>query len=418
MNELVKSLYLSLLRVVFVRNIQVARRHCISYTPLSVPPNLLYTHTHTHTQVVRYNRQVEIDEARDINKGAIGDGDGDERGSEKNTNEEEKKKGDRINLEGMMIGNGAIATGDWYEGWLTQLRNRQAFAHGLFSPSLYAQVQKTCTNYTKGLISPQCQTLLKQVDNETGRLNQYDIRQTCTGPRPHPFLLASSATEDDSRGGYDDTQKPLNRGRGGTGWTTALGGSSSTSNITAVEATVAASGIDEITSSTSTPEEDPCDLGATDLIRYMSRADVQRAIHVSESSAAATSTDTSTGAVNWEDCGGSFGRPVVYTRIPQDERVTVYPELIGKMRILVFNGDQDNCIPYTQDEAWTKGMGLTEIHPWAPWKVAGGQIGGYAVRYEQEFTFSTVKGAGHMCPSTQPLRAHHMMMRFIAGQPL
>ena len=418
--------------MVFVQNTQEARGHCISYTPLSVSSNLLYTHTHTHThthnKVVRYNRQVEIDEAaRDINKGAIGDGGGDDRGSEKKTKEEETKKGYPINVEGMMIGNGAIATGDWYEGWLTQLRNRQAFAHGLFSPSLYAHVQKTCTNYTKGLISPQCQTLLKQVDNETGRLNQYDIRQTCTGPRPHPFLLASYG-----RGGYDDTQKPLNHGRGGTGWTTAPGSSSNTSNIAAVEATVAAIGMDEITSSISTPEEDPCDLGATDLIRYMSRADVQRAIHVSESSAAPSSPGTSTstrvddgtipteptGAVNWEDCGGSFGRPVVYTRIPQDERVTVYPELIGKMRILIFNGDQDNCIPYTQDEAWTKGMGLTEIHPWAPWKVVGGQIGGYAVRYEQEFTFSTVKGAGHMCPSTQPLRAHHMMMRFIAGQPL
>ena len=55
------------------------------------------------------------------------------------------------------------------------------------------------------------------------------------------------------------------------------------------------------------------------------------------------------GGGTWSDCGGSFGRPVKYTRIPQDERVTVYPELIASgMRILIFNGDQDNCIPYTQ----------------------------------------------------------------------
>ena len=58
------------------------------------------------------------------------------------------------------------------------------------------------------------------------------------------------------------------------------------------------------------------------------------------------------------DCGGSFGRPVRYTRVPQDERVDVYPDLIGAIRILIFNGDQDNCIPYEQDETWTAEMGL------------------------------------------------------------
>ena len=58
-----------------------------------------------------------------------------------------------------------------------------------------------------------------------------------------------------------------------------------------------------------------------------------------------------------------------------------------------------------------------ELRPWAPW-IVNDQVGGYQVRYEKDFTFTTVKGAGHMCPSTQPERAHHMMMRFIRGVPL
>ena len=53
-----------------------------------------------------------------------------------------------------------------------------------------------------------------------------------------------------------------------------------------------------------------------------------------------------------------------YTRVPQDERVSVYPDLIGKMRILIYNGDQDNCIPFTQDEAWTAGLGLAVKRAW------------------------------------------------------
>ena len=58
-----------------------------------------------------------------------------------------------------------------------------------------------------------------------------------------------------------------------------------------------------------------------------------------------------------------------------------------------------------------------ELRPWAPW-IVNDQVGGYHVRYEKDFTFTTVKGAGHMCPSTQPERAHHMMMRFTRGLPL
>ena len=50
--------------------------------------------------------------------------------------------------------------------------------------------------------------------------------------------------------------------------------------------------------------------------------------------------------------------------MPQDERVSVYPDLIGKMRILIYNGDQDNCIPFTQDEAWTPGLGLAVKRAW------------------------------------------------------
>jgi len=62
--------------------------------------------------------------------------------------------------------------------------------------------------------------------------------------------------------------------------------------------------------------EDPCDEGGTDLTVYLSRADVKNALHVD----AAQREGSSDG---WHDCGGSFGRHVQYTRIAQDERLTV-----------------------------------------------------------------------------------------------
>lgn len=190
------------------------------------------------------------------------------------------------------------------------MRADNAFAHGLFSPRLKMEFQSSCKNYTKGHVTIECQALLAKMANETGNLNAYDLRETCI-PQQQQQQLQTMLVMDE--------QQPL------------------------VASAARRSGLGE---------EDPCDLGGTDLSTWMNRADVQRAIHVE-----AAVKHAGSGAGGWVDCGGSFGRPVQYTRIPQDERVTVYPHLLGKIRVLIFNGDQDNCIPYTQDEAWTAGMG-------------------------------------------------------------
>ena len=117
----------------------------------------------------------------------------------------------KVRLVGMMVGNGAIATGDWYEGWLTGLRTKQAFQHGLFSPRLFGEITKACTNYTKGIISPGCQDLLAQVKNQTGNLNEYDLRQTClgTGSATHAHTHADSNARVPA-----DAQQPLTMGTG------------------------------------------------------------------------------------------------------------------------------------------------------------------------------------------------------------
>ena len=72
--------------------------------------------------------------------------------------------------------------------------------------------------------------------------------------------------------------------------------------------------------------EDPCALGSPDVIAYLNDAAVQKALHV-EQAAVATNNNGARGGGGggggWVDCGGSFGRPVRYTRVPQDERVSV-----------------------------------------------------------------------------------------------
>jgi hypothetical protein len=53
--------------------------------------------------------------------------------------------------------------------------------------------------------------------------------------------------------------------------------------------------------------------------------------------------------------------------------ITLYPELIKKLRILIYNGDADSCVPYKGNEEWitdleTQGL-LKEDTPWRPWCV-------------------------------------------------
>eukprot|EP00039_Didymoeca_costata_P010663 m.144350 g.144350 ORF g.144350 m.144350 type:complete len:475 (+) comp14917_c0_seq4:46-1470(+) len=265
----------------------------------------------------------------------------------------------KIPIKGMLVGNGALATGDWYEGWLTKLRMENVYSKGLISPQYYKKITETCTNYSKNEITPECQDLLNGIANRTGPLNVYDLRETCL-------------TNNNNNNYVKDANEPLTTG------------THSGSNM-----------------------EDPCSLGGPELISYLNQPDTQKAINVGES----------LNGGNWNDCGASFGRPVVYTRVPQDERVTVYPDLINTIKILIYNGDQDNCIPYMQDEAWTAGLGLKVVKDWHPWNVDE-QVAGYAVEYSEMFTFTTVKDAGHLCPRTFPSRAFAMFDRFVNDIPL
>ena len=62
---------------------------------------------------------------------------------------------------------------------------------------------------------------------------------------------------------------------------------------------------------------------------------------------------------------------------------------------------------YTDNEAWTEGMGFEVAAPWHPWTFesqdgGSGQVAGYATRYANanNFTFITVKGGRHEVPET------------------
>jgi carboxypeptidase C (cathepsin A) len=272
-------------------------------------------------------------------------------------------------LRGVLVGNGALKTADAYEGLLTQQRMQHASNHGLFSSTLRAQIDAACVNWTAPR-SAACDALLATQQQQVGPLNAYNIEVTCVGPS------ASASPQ----------QRALMRSVG----------------VELPEPPAAAA-----------PRlgANACTAADAQVTAYMNRADVQAAFHVAAGAAVV-------GA--WGECQGGT---VVYTREPCDETTEVYPILLDAgLAVLIFNGDQDECIPYIQDEAWTLAMGFAVKEEWRPW-LLDEQVAGYVREFSApaaggRFAFATVKRAGHEVPMYQPARALAMLERFIAGAPL
>lgn len=265
-------------------------------------------------------------------------------------------------LKGILVGNGALKTGNEYEGNLTFGRMQHAYNHGLFSAPLKRAIDAACVNWTSPR-SAACEAALSQMGAEMGPLNGYNIEVTCgaAGSAQRRALLLSEGA------------------RGAAPAPAAL-------------------------------SFDPCSAADDALTAWMNSPEVVAALHMGAGVAALGP---------WAECAG--GATLHYTRIPCDEPAQIYPGLLQNISVLVYNGDQDECIPYLQDQQWTEGMNFPVKEGWRPWFVDN-QVAGYVTEYAPpsgvRFTFATVKQAGHEVPMYQPLRGLAMVQRFLAGAPL
>lgn len=141
--------------------------------------------------------------------------------------------------------------------------------------------------------------------------------------------------------------------------------------------------------------------------KYFNTPEVQAAIHV---------YDAAQYWQKWIICSSKLH----YTTTAKDLPKNVYPGLIDAIRVTIFNGDADACVPYTDNEQWTSGMGYPTKEAWRPWLVDS-QVAGYVTSYQTSgqgsFDFMTVKGAGHMVPQYKPAQALAMFTRFINNEP-
>lgn len=70
------------------------------------------------------------------------------------------------------------------------------------------------------------------------------------------------------------------------------------------------------------------------------------------------------------------------------------------LRILVFSGDDDSVCATRGTQLWIDRLNWTPIQDWTPWEV-NHQVAGYKKKFENDFTFATVRAAGH------EVRTHH-----------
>jgi len=276
--------------------------------------------------------------------------------------------GAHMNLKGILVGNGVTGAGSIPGDVSEKLGVDFYFGHGLFGSDLYDQIQQTCSDFKTP--SNKCESLLDQMHETIGHVNVYDLYSPC---------IMSMYTEEAQKQ-QQTTKRWVERAP-----------ASSRSLQRALDAGVGG--------------PDGCiDAGAATV--YLDNPIVQNALHVAVAKKA------------WHICGGIQYSSDSGSLLPHYKET-----LIPEIKVLIFNGDVDACVPYKGNEWWTSSLGLPVVKPWRSWLVDA-QVAGYVTSYVDDeqlkkngLTFLTVKGSGHMVPQFRPKQAYAMFQRFTSGQP-
>eukprot|EP00041_Stephanoeca_diplocostata_P019528 m.422526 g.422526 ORF g.422526 m.422526 type:complete len:489 (-) comp21329_c0_seq1:490-1956(-) len=283
-----------------------------------------------------------------------------------------------IKLKGILVGNGC------WGGTSTQVEcngpNSEQndvdmyFGKGLVSKITYEKVYKECTFPLTGRPTAACDLALETASQEVGPHNVYDIYDNC--PQTEKWLQQSGKSmrwlknylrARMNTGNAADIDRELGLLGGGYKWNCG---------------------------------------GLDDLSNFLSRTDVRQALHLD--------------APNPSRFDYSSSGPA---------SITLYPHLVTKMRVLIYNGDSDACVPYKGNEEWTEGLAaqgvINKKKAWHPWYDAAAPAhipAGYATTYtvpqsENDFSFVTIRLAGHMVPQFQPSSALAFFQQFLAGTP-
>ncbi|KAL1469254.1 hypothetical protein MTO96_004963 [Rhipicephalus appendiculatus] len=144
----------------------------------------------------------------------------------------------------------------------------------------------------------------------------------------------------------------------------------------------------------------PC-IDSENVKRYLTREDVKAALHVQSST------------LEWDECSNVLNYSSQYRSMKD-----VVQELVDseQLRTLIYNGDIDMACNFLGDEWFVNTLGYKPTSTYKLWK-HGKQVAGFFQTYENNITFVTIKGAGHMVPEDKPAQALQMISNFISNTP-
>ncbi|PWA80932.1 peptidase S10, serine carboxypeptidase, Alpha/Beta hydrolase fold protein [Artemisia annua] len=140
---------------------------------------------------------------------------------------------------------------------------------------------------------------------------------------------------------------------------------------------------------------DPC--SGNYMSRYLNTPAVQKSLHVKE--------------MEWKSCSDLLDwKDNAWTVLP-----VIQDLMASGINVWLYSGDTDARIPVTSTRYAIKRLNTSVKTSWYPWMYQG-EVGGYAVGYENNLVFVTIRGAGHSVPSYQPGRAYALITSFLKGQ--
>jgi len=303
-----------------------------------------------------------------------------------------------LNLKGLALGNacwGGSATNVQCNGPNSDQNDVDMFyGKGLVSKELYEAAYKVCGKGPWRAINPLCDAKIEAVHKAVGPHNVYDIYDNC--PNQMEWLNEHGKS---SRWLLKHLRAQMNM----NAKTVDL---DSNSSSTGSDYSEYAEGLALLESSVTKSGGYQWSCGGMDAASdWFGKAENQKAMHL--------------GAPGQSGFGYQSSGPA---------SITLYPELIKKLDILIYNGDSDSCVPYKGNEEWIDGLKeqglLSEAEAWRPWYADGTAHvpAGYATKYtvkdsEHSFNFVTIRLAGHMVPTFQPQAALSFFTRFLQGKP-
>jgi serine carboxypeptidase-like clade 1 len=297
---------------------------------------------------------------------------------------------ENINLKGFAVGDactppdicGSKPTGPY---WMIQF----LFGKTAISNSLYEQINSICSldELTNGGLSAACAAVVDQVNVEAGGYWVYAYYDDCwyendiRRERSRKLIHIPSL-----HGEADDVGQPYY----GPPLTSGISGRSVSDWRLTPKSVV------------DFPNGYACG-GPSAQVEWLGKAEVKRAINVPED------------AVFFQSDNG-----VGFTYIfDETDLISWYKEVIANntLRVLVYNGDTDPCINSFQAQNWTRNLGFKETQSWRAWTLDSCQrMGGYVIRYENNFDFVSIRGSGHMVPQFKPQASLEFLMRFLKGE--